>query len=358
MSGTFPNVVHETNLPNLIQKSGKNNILAETFQDWWSYHHIMYSSLIVLFLSVEQALSGSVRKKEKLFTTSTGIIQIKIRENYLKHYVKRWMSFGEGLKWTTETLHTSCCEGQDRILMWNCSLEKNETVLNSLWFFQSTQIAYVSGSGKFDVRDLYKGRLEQIGTMGILLKNVSSVDTGNYSLYLNVGPEPPENMQTIFLKVFESQKYQCKPSITKYSENVLFCSAYSCGGIQLSTEWRISEKYDFVSNESYLKINSSWNDEHVSCCLHIQCQNGNLLDVCASTNIFFVEDKYAPDSKSTDNSMNFTAAVVVLAMTNFLSIVICFRCRNKIHRLCAKRCKDTDKVLEPNNEPETRSMIE
>ncbi|KAL3885742.1 hypothetical protein ACJMK2_025785, partial [Sinanodonta woodiana] len=175
-----------------------------------------------------------------------------------------------GLNWTTETLHISSCEGQDRILMWNYSLEKNETVQNSMWFFQSTRIAYVSESGKFDMRDLYKSRLEQIGKMGILLKNVSSVDTGNYSLYLNLGAEPPENMQTIFLTVFESPTYLCKPSITKYSENVIFCSTNSCGGIQLSTEWRISEKDDFLSNASYLKINSSWNDEHVSCCLHRQ----------------------------------------------------------------------------------------
>ncbi|KAL3885731.1 hypothetical protein ACJMK2_025776 [Sinanodonta woodiana] len=176
-----------------------------------------------------------------------------------------WKSLG--LKWTTETLHTSCCEGQDKILMWNCSLEKNETVQDNLWLFQSTRIAYVSKSVKFDVHDLYQGRLEQIGKMGILLKNVSSVDTGNYSLYLNLGPEPPENMQTIFLTVF--------------------------------------------------------------------------------------------DCKISENCMSLTITVKVLATTNVLSIVvICLICRKKICRLCAKRCKNTDNVQEPNNKPETRSMIE
>ncbi|KAK3611156.1 hypothetical protein CHS0354_009620 [Potamilus streckersoni] len=260
----------------------------------------------------------------------------------------------------TETLSTTSCKGQDKLLMWNYSLQENEIVEQTEWFFnKTTAICYNSQSRGFRVLPQYMGRVEWKGPTGILLKKVSSIDTGEYTLYPNLFMEQTENTQTIFLTVYEPPTYTCKPSITIHSKDVFFCSTKSCGIPLLSHEWKLLEKKDPVGNESYLKINSSWNAEIVFCCLYgpnMHCHDGDPFEFCISALISSAEerpiegitDKIAPNYRDRENKSSVNhrllTVVSVLLVTMILMIliaVICWQRRNI--KLCVVKHWNTNR---------------
>ncbi|KAK3611161.1 hypothetical protein CHS0354_009625 [Potamilus streckersoni] len=193
------------------------------------------------------------------------------------------------LRWTTEALSISSCEGQDKLLMWSFSKGENDIIRQLHWYYnKTTLICYHSESTGFHVRYLYKGRVEQKGITNILLKNLSSLDTGDYTLYPKLAEEEKENVQTLSVTVYDKLTHECKPAIKNHSRSIFSCSANPCGRPSVLPEWRILGIQEPVGNESFLKINSSWNAEFVFCCPQgpiMHCHNGNQIDFCTAVSI-------------------------------------------------------------------------
>ncbi|KAL3886363.1 hypothetical protein ACJMK2_026361 [Sinanodonta woodiana] len=101
-----------------------------------------------------------------------------------------------------EMLSITRCQGDNQLFMWNFTKEENERITAYHWFFnEKTLICLHSVTIGFHVTDLYKGRVERIGILGILLRNVSFTDEGEYTLYVKLDPEKQRNLQGISLTV-------------------------------------------------------------------------------------------------------------------------------------------------------------
>ncbi|KAK3611159.1 hypothetical protein CHS0354_009624 [Potamilus streckersoni] len=256
------------------------------------------------------------------------------------------VKISEGLTWTTETLTTSSCKGQNKSLMWNYSIGENEKVIQLQWYFNNkTLICFHSESMGFYVEPLYQGRVERVGPKGIRLKEISIFDTGEYTLYPKLARKNTKDAQSIVLTVYETPTHRCKPVITIISKNLLSCSTNSCG----IPEWRISEKNDPVGNTSYLNVISSWNTEQVICCVigpNMKCHNGNQSEFCTAI-LISSKEKYASDRKTIpDKDPNYkdtenleSVILVLIVITGLITTVIftaAFICWRKHKVLCSK----------------------
>ncbi|KAL3884278.1 hypothetical protein ACJMK2_024428 [Sinanodonta woodiana] len=67
------------------------------------------------------------------------------------------------------------------MLMWDCSLSPNESVLSVTWLKDNTTIATAVGDN-FTALGSYAGRVERNGKYGISLHNISQKDSGHYNI--------------------------------------------------------------------------------------------------------------------------------------------------------------------------------
>ncbi|KAK3605212.1 hypothetical protein CHS0354_038649 [Potamilus streckersoni] len=161
-----------------------------------------------------------------------------------------------GLKWTTIPTPINKCIGQDVTFMWSYEEEAGEEIKQLKFIVNATkEIAYKSVRNGFNVKPEYKGRVEARNETGILLKNISAKDTGNYTLYPIIAKENSPNVQSIWLNVIAITLPQ-------------WCT---CERFLLSTEWISGQTFSIVAADCHLEINSSF-------C----CPKGPVIEYCVS----------------------------------------------------------------------------
>ncbi|KAL3886019.1 hypothetical protein ACJMK2_026044 [Sinanodonta woodiana] len=233
-----------------------------------------------------------------------------------------------------EMLSVTCCQGDNQLLMWNFTKEENERITAYHWFFnEKTLICLDSMTIGFHVTDLYKGRVERIGTLDILLKNVSQTDTGEYTLYVKLDPERKRNLQGISLTVIgHHQPSQCKPIITRLDVGILSCST-PCERSSLSPEWIINGANETVGIGPYLTLDPHLNSENFFCCLRsLTCRNDIQFKLCTQNHISFADSIHGKSQIENSTNTAFQhdvtfiisvlVAIVVLALLAVL--IICW----------------------------------
>ncbi|KAL3886344.1 hypothetical protein ACJMK2_026343 [Sinanodonta woodiana] len=247
--------------------------------------------------------------------------------------------FTEGLTWNTKMRSAVCCQGNNQVLLWNFTEGENERVTGLQWFFNGiTLICLESNTTGFVVSNLYADRVERSGTAGILLKNVSLNDTGEYTLYVELEEETKRNVQEINLTVVEPPPSQCKPIIKKeHPMGILSCST-ACGRSPLSVEWIINGTNDSGAVGPYFVVNSSGTSEQLICCLRdFKCLDDYQTNFCTQNNIPFTEDMHTvADTNymvSTPISIFLIVAVVILII---VVVTLCVILNIRRCRLCCK----------------------
>ncbi|KAL3885992.1 hypothetical protein ACJMK2_026326, partial [Sinanodonta woodiana] len=197
----------------------------------------------------------------------------------------------DGLTLNTNMRSVVCCQGNTQLLIWNFTEGENERVIGLQWFFNGiTLVCFVSNSTGFVVADLYKGRVERNGTAGLVLKNVSLNDTGEYTLRVKFeGKE--DDVHGINLTVVEPPPNQCKPIIKKeHPKGIISCST-ACERSPLSVEWIINGTKVPEAIGPYLVVHPLRTSEQPSCCLRdFKCPDDYQTKFCTSNNFIFTED--------------------------------------------------------------------
>ncbi|KAK3609627.1 hypothetical protein CHS0354_038630 [Potamilus streckersoni] len=112
--------------------------------------------------------------------------------------------YTEGIIWSYIPSEINKCPGQAAILHWDFRTEPGEEVRMLQWFINSTiLIAYSSSKLGFRVSTEYKGRVEQSGYAGIVIHELSTQDTGNYTLYAKIAWNTTPNVRSVWLNVVE-----------------------------------------------------------------------------------------------------------------------------------------------------------
>ncbi|KAK3605206.1 hypothetical protein CHS0354_038643 [Potamilus streckersoni] len=168
---------------------------------------------------------------------STGYFLLILTLNFKMNFIK-------GIIWTSNPSPVIKCKGDNVHLTWKYVKEPGEDIKQLQWLFNRTElIASISVRHGFNVELNYKGRVERSsGDNGILLKNISAQDIGNYTLYPVRAWEESPNIQSVWLNVIEpTMKPECM-----------------CESLLNSTEWSSGKTFGTVAVGCNLKINSSF----------------------------------------------------------------------------------------------------
>ncbi|KAL3886353.1 hypothetical protein ACJMK2_026352 [Sinanodonta woodiana] len=249
--------------------------------------------------------------------------------------------FTGGLTWNTEIRSRSsvCCQGNTQLLIWNLTEEENERLIGLHWFFNGTKlVCFVSKSTGFVVGDLYVGRVEQNGTAGILLNNVSLNDAGEYTLHVKF-EEKEESVYGINLTIVEPPPSQCKPIIKKeYPKGIFSCST-ACERSPLSVEWYINGTKVPEVIEPYLVVDPLWTSEQPVCCLRdFKCVDDYQSKFCTPNNFSFTDDMPTVNQPVADtNYMAEIYILKILIVTQLILFILLIILRMRRCRLLHKR---------------------
>ncbi|KAK3605204.1 hypothetical protein CHS0354_038641 [Potamilus streckersoni] len=149
----------------------------------------------------------------------------------------------EGIIWISKTRQVNMCKGKTAHMTWKYVQEPGEDIKQLQWLFNRTElIASISVRHGFNVELNYKGRVERSGDNGILLKNISTQDIGNYTLYPVRAWEESPNIQSVWLNVID-------PAMRKEC---------SCTKLPILTHWRSGRTLKIMAEGCKFQINSSF----------------------------------------------------------------------------------------------------
>ncbi|KAL3886008.1 hypothetical protein ACJMK2_026034 [Sinanodonta woodiana] len=233
-----------------------------------------------------------------------------------------------------------CCQGNNQLLIWHFTNKENEKVAELQWFFnENTLVCLVLETTGFIVAESYEGRVERTGATGILLKNVSLNDAGEYTLYVKLEEETKRNVQGINLTIIEPPPHQCKPIIKQeHPKGILYCST-ACDRSPLSLEWSINGTEVPGDIGPYFVVNSSGTSEQPVCCLSgFKCLDDYETKFCTRNNIVFTEDMHTVNESVADtNQMVFTPILISVTVTQVILITVAIVgviMNIRIYRLC------------------------